>query len=363
MKILQVIFTLGVGGAETFVVDLCNELCKNNDVTLCVIENENNINAIYQKSKLKKEIKYVNLGCNKGYTICGLLKFLQLVLTIKPDVVHGHLCGLILLLPAIFFKHAKYVYTLHNLVDKALGTGWKKKIMDVFFHKKIIIPITISKICYDSYTKYLGRNESIQIDNGRSLPQITNKVSDVKTEIERYKRHEDDKIFIHLARYAEQKNQNLLIESFNDLYSEHIILLVIGAGFDKEGDYLRNKAGDNIYFLGPKKNIADYLVNSDFFILSSFYEGLPISLLEAMACRVIPVCTPVGGIPDVIKDGITGFLSKSTDKEGFERTIKRAIKQYDLINKDSLSKEYKKRFSMKICADKYIKVYTGIIKV
>ena len=51
MKILQVIFTLGVGGAETFVVDLCNELCKNNDVTLCVIENENNINAIYQKSK------------------------------------------------------------------------------------------------------------------------------------------------------------------------------------------------------------------------------------------------------------------------------------------------------------------------
>ena len=174
MKILQVIFTLGVGGAETFVVDLCNELCKNNDVTLCVIENENNINAIYQKSKLKKEIKYVNLGCNKGYTICGLLKFLQLVLTIKPDVVHGHLCGLILLLPAIFFKHAKYVYTLHNLVDKALGTGWKKKIMDVFFHKKIIIPITISKICYDSYTKYLGRNESIQIDNGRSLPQITN---------------------------------------------------------------------------------------------------------------------------------------------------------------------------------------------
>ena len=58
-----------------------------------------------------------------------------------------------------------------------------------------------------------------------------------------------------------------------------------------------------IFFLGLKKNVGDYLNNSHAFILSSLNEAMPISLIEALACRCIPLSTPVSGSVDIIQNG------------------------------------------------------------
>ena len=127
----------------------------------------------------------------------------------------------------------------------------------------------------------------------------------------------------------QQRLQNLFVpagpvdvvldtDAFNELdrRGSDFVLLVLGDGFDQgAGAGLKTRACEKIHFLGLKNNVADYLYCSNAFCLTSIFEGLPISLLEAMACGVIPICTNIGGVPDVVQDGRNGYLSDVTDKD------------------------------------------------
>ena len=75
----------------------------------------------------------------------------------------------------------------------------------------------------------------------------------------------------------------------------------------------------NVYFLGKVTNVSDYLLCADAFVLTSIFEGLPISLLEALSAGVIPVCTPVGGIINIVTKNI-GFLSEDVSKDAYSQT-------------------------------------------
>lgn len=359
MKILQIDFNLGAGGAERFVTDLSNELSKNNDVIVCTILNETSKNT-FHKQFLSPKIKYINIGCKKGLCFKSVKGIINVIRREKPDVVHGHLVTPLLFIPSILLKKIRFVITLHNVADKCLSFPCEKYINKYFIFKyKKIIPVTISDICYDSYIKLYGLRNAYKIDNGRTLPTKSTLFESVKAEIQSYKRHVDDLVFIHVARFAIQKNQEVLIDVFNDLKNKHLILIILGEKFDTAGLYLKKKSSNNIFFLGAKTNVADYLLNSDFFCLTSLWEGLPISLLEAMACKVIPICTPVGGIPNVIKDGITGYLSPNCEKTSYENTVLRAINDKDKIDRHILFEEYMQRFSMKECVNKYYNVYVN----
>ena len=99
---------------------------------------------------------------------------------------------------------------------------------------------------------------------------------------------------------------------------------------------------------------------SDFFVLSSDAEGLPITLLEAMSMGVIPICTPVGGIVDVVKDGYNGFLSHHVDDESFYESVRRALINRKKIDRKTLIDEFKEKYSMEMCSKKYYKLYETI---
>ena len=150
----------------------------------------------------------------------------------------------------------------------------------------------------------------------------------------------------------------------NNLYKEDkdCILFVIGANYDSpEYKHLLEEATPNIHWLGLKNNVCDYLINSDFFILSSKWEGLPISLLEAISIGIIPICTPAGGIPDVIKDKSLGYLSPNMDEEDFYRTIIDALETSEYFNREKLIEHFQENYSMKHCANQYIQAFLSRI--
>ena len=120
--------------------------------------------------------------------------------------------------------------------------------------------------------------------------------------------------------------------------------------------YKLNLVCSKIYFLGEKNNVGDYLLFSDAFCLTSFYEGLPISLLEALSCGVTPICTSVGGIPDVIKDNQTGYLS-DINVDSYYNAIQRFINKK--IPRDNLIEYFNKNFSITVCAEKYEQVFNN----
>ena len=211
-----------------------------------------------------------------------------------------------------------------------------------------------------SYKQLYHLNNGIKIENGRSPLSSSTKYEQTTEEIQKLKIHSDDKIFVHVARCEEAKNQELLVNVFSKILQDdiHAILLMIGANYDApRNQHLFANMPKGMYCLGLKSNVGDYLLNADFFILSSKWEGLPISLLEALSCGVIPICTPAGGIPDVVIDEQKGFLSPDFTENSFYNTIKKAIQKEPLFERKSLITYFQENYSMQHCANLYIKTF------
>jgi glycosyltransferase involved in cell wall biosynthesis len=121
-----------------------------------------------------------------------------------------------------------------------------------------------------------------------------------------------------VANLTPKKDHVSLLEALVEVRTAHpaVVLLLIGAG-PSEADLQAKVAaldlGGSVRFLGSRSDVLDLLPALDVFVLSSRYEGLPISLLEAMAAEVACVVTRVGGIPEVISDGVDGRLVPPAD--------------------------------------------------
>lgn len=352
------------GGGERFVVDLSNELSKDNEVILVqILSNNNKLNAHYLPD-VSARIKYVNLESNKGLSLGVLWKVYRTITKYKPDVVHAHCSLLAIALAAMIYHKAKYFHTLHSLAHRCLDTKWLKPIYE-FLYKYRVLPITISKTCLESYKDFYHLENGALITNGRSPVLPTSDEMTVKTEIEKFKLHPDDKVFLHVARVHPVKNQQLLFDTFNRLISEgeHVLLIVIGNGYF-ESPFAKYNNCRGIHILGEKRNVGDYLSASDYFVMSSKMEGLPISLLEAMSMGKIPVSTPAGGVCDVIRNGENGYLSSSHSAEDYYHTLKDAIGNVANVACDDIQNEYKAEYSMVACARKYVELYKNkILKI
>ena len=365
MKILQLIYDLSSGGAEHFVVGLSNELSKNcsDEIYLITTNNDAVAERRHYYHSLDSKVKYISLGAKSGLSFKSLFRIVRCIKKINPDVVHAHTDLLCVLLPAIFFRRVKFFHTQHSLANACLS----RKIFKILYkwiYKYYVHPIVISETCSKSYYNLYELDNQTVIYNG--IEPLTTSVdfNKVKLEIESIKKKSKDKVLIHIARCSYEKNQILLFDSFKQLIEEgyHAVLIILGIGFDESNNNSIREFINlpYVHYCGVKKNVCDYLHCSDYFVLSSLYEGLPISLLEAISCGVIPVCTPAGGIPDIITREQFGYLSKSFSKEDFVSALKKAYKHYNSFNRNKLVEYYKNNFTMEICAKKYHDLFESI---
>jgi glycosyltransferase involved in cell wall biosynthesis len=124
---------------------------------------------------------------------------------------------------------------------------------------------------------------------------------------------DDDHVIGNVANFSPKKDHRNLLEAFEEVLavSPDAILLLIGMGPLEHAirDAVRRRGLDaRVRFLGSREDVPELLPALDVFVLSSQYEGLPISLLEAMAAEVACVSTDVGGIPEAIRNDTEGRL-------------------------------------------------------
>lgn len=359
MKIIQLIYSLSSGGAERFVVDLSNQLLHaGHEIVICILR-PNKGRMIFNAQFLEPSIRLESLNMDSGISLSKILQVENFIRKEHPDVVHCHLnvVPYIYRLSLVCHGKIKFFHTLHSVAEETVSGPFQKKLNRWFYFHRYIIPICISSNCRQSYLDFYGAHEVCYIDNGRACISPTKKINLVRQEVSSFKQMQGTPVFIHVARYHPLKNQALLVSVFNRLDKEgqDFVLLILGSGFDSDAAIkLRQTACDKIHFLGEKNNVGDYLLCSDAFCLTSHHEGLPISLLEALSCGVTPICTNVGGVPDVIIDGKNGYLSEE-DELLYLDAIKRFL--YRPIARDYLRLYFDNRFSMKMCAKKYEEVY------
>lgn len=356
MKIIEYIPQLGSGGGERFTVDLCNELSKRHEVILCLSHSLEKCG--FYKDEISSRVRIVSFDKKKGFDWKLPFKVLKFIRNEKPDIVHTHLMAIVYTaLSALLSRKAKYFHTVHNTAKVETDGRIGEKVRRFLFSRELVKPITISPDSLKSF-KELYNIDAPLINNGRDIPKDLEVSKEVEEEFKGYRRTANTKVIIQLAHVGQQKRQDVMARVSDKLMKEgyDFTILMIGEIIEKDmAESINALNNPNILLLGGKHNPLEYLKAADAFALTSSYEGLPISLIEAMGLGAIPVCTPVGGIINVIQDGINGFLSVDTSEDSYYIALKRYLDttETDLQKIQSNVQRAYSPFTMIECARNY----------
>lgn len=357
MKIVQFIPSLNSGGAERFVVDLSNSLASNHKVYLFTLLDINEYG--FYKMNLYEQIEIISLNKKLGVDLLLPFKIFRRLLKIKPDKVHSHLNAIFyLIICFLFLRKTNFFHTIHSDATKEAKSKFSYITKLFLFKTKLVSPITISNESSRGFQSFYGL-DSHQINNGRNIN--LNKQYVNKNLLQDFKNTPSTKILLTVGRIEHEKNQIMLANAFNILIKKgyDVSLLIVGENIDHEISTKIKSINKGIHLLGQVSNALDYIANANIFCLSSLYEGMPITLIECFGVGVIPVCTPVGGIKNMIVDGKNGFLSKDITLENYVVALEKCLclsedEVYKM--KNNCKKEYQ-NYSMETCTKKHELVY------
>jgi glycosyltransferase involved in cell wall biosynthesis len=179
---------------------------------------------------------------------------------------------------------------------------------------------------------------------------------------------EDDFLIATSGRLSPEKAHVNLIKAFDRIKSlfPKTQLLIIGDGmlFDELKIIAASQATSSINFLGFRRDMDQIMSAIDLFVLPSLTEGLPNVVLEAFAARKTVVATSVGGVPEIVEDGVNGFLCEPGDIESLADAIIKALSQQELLAKMGFSgfNKVQQKFSVEIQEKSLECVYNLVIK-
>lgn len=351
MKILQIIPMLGMGGAEIMCENLTYELIKKGHEV--VVVSLYTFHSTITERLENNGVKIYYLKKRKGMDLSVIPRIKKVIKQETPDVVHTHLDALKYVGFATAFKKIRITHTVHNMADKE-SSGISRRINRRLFRKRVT-PVALSKIVQQSIERVykLHLNQVPVVFNGIDLKKCAVKSNysiDKKLKI------------LHIGRFSTQKNHIGLVRAFklfHDQYSNSILQL-IGDGEIKpkiEEYVAENNLSDCVEFLGLQDNVYQYLHKADIFTLPSLYEGIPMTLIEAMGTGLPIVATDVGGIPDMLKDQESALLVTIDEEKIAEAFMELAQNEEKRARLGLAAKQESIKFSAEMMADKYLETY------
>ncbi len=360
MRILIVVPENKLGGAEKLVYDLATEW-HSQGVDVHVLAFENRINKPYFFLP-EQGFKYTMLQEQGKLSKSSIIKkTLAYIDQEKIEVVHTHLSAINYLFPiSLLRKKVSFFHTIHNLAEKEAGNKVGSIIRKWAFGVGRWKAVTISTECSLSYKKFYSKSNDVLIVNGLKDPIPSPLFEQRKAELDQWT--PNGLRFLHLGRLSHQKNQALLIKAFLAFHAQNpSAILLLGGPETREpvsneilGE-IKSLANKGVHWLGPIEFASDYLFLSHFFCLSSRFEGLPISLLEAMACSCLPVCTSVGGIPELLADVVP--LADPKNEQSYIDLMRNLAQEENTEIKKKLREKYLKEYSITQCAHAYWKAF------
>lgn len=305
MTNLNIVITmshLGTGGAERVAVNYANWLVENtnSNITFIIFNDEKTLYSLDKKVKvivLSKESKKQN--SNKISKILERIKLYRKKLyEINPNIVFTMFSKIALYTMICKPKNTLLISSERCNINKVSTLG---KYISRYVAHNCDGFVFQTKRMMDLYPKKI-RKKSIVIPNSVFIK------NDIDYDIE------TKKIIVAMGRLTYQKGFDTLIKTFSIFsksYQEHM-LYIIGDGEDKEKlhDLIKElNLSEKVVLLGNQKNVEKYLMQSEMFILSSRYEGMPNALMEAMACGLPCISTDCeAGPSELIDNYVNGIL-------------------------------------------------------
>ena len=305
----------GFGGAERLIFDLVSNI-KEYRFSVIGLKGDGIL-----KEKLEKSgIAVYTLGGTNTFDFRVFPRLLTLLKRLKPDLIHTHLikanwlgriAGRTLNIPVISSIHT--IYTFMNPLERFIENLTARLSINISCSNTV--QNTNKKLIGNFYNNYINNGVDVNVDLSYPSLNLLNLVT--------------------ISRIStKEKRLDILLKAFYKLSKEFpkLYLTIVGEGkyknkFEEFAKYLG--INQRVTFTGYLPVSSDFLKNFGIFILVSEFEGLPYSLLEAMASGLVPVVSSVGGIRDVVIDGVNGLLLYKNSPEEVYDKIK-----YLLTNKD-----------------------------
>jgi glycosyltransferase involved in cell wall biosynthesis len=269
----------------------------------------------------------------------------------RPHVVHTHTYALRYALPYMLYRRTSaMVHTVHSLAEKEVE--WYGRWVHRLAFRRGVLPVAIAREVAESIRRVYGIDEIALIPNG--IPVDTFRSPSIDRERWRNKGGflPTEILFVCVAWLRPEKNPVLLLEAFRrgPASDPRAHLLLVGIGpLRSELERQIGAAGlqGRVHLLGKRADVPEILNAADVFVLSSDYEGNPLSVMEAMAAGKPMICTAVGGVPELVEDGC-GLLVPPRDAQALakamsymlenpnarksmgEKSARRAVERFDL---------------------------------
>jgi len=369
MKIFHAIDSGGFYGAEVMLVNLVAEQMRQGLSPLIASIGDlgiskKNIELEAEKRNLPLKIFRMRPGANPA----GARALLQYCRRHGFDIIHSHgyKCNILLaFLPQSL--RGSMISTLHGWTSRTLCSRMGMyEALDAISLRFVNRVVVVNKgMLKNPKIARLGNNKVRVVNNG--IP-ISPPVCSEPLHLDILDFCRNKYVIGSIGRYSSEKGFDLLIEAFSAVRNKisNARLLLIGDGGER-GRYEKiihdNNLQAQVMLTGYCPNAWRYLDVMQAYVISSHTEGLPITLLEAMRAGVPVIATKVGGIPDVLEDGLGGVLVHP----GCQNELFKALVRLhnDPETAEVLVKHSRKRFkklysSQKMCRD-YTSLYRDVL--
>jgi glycosyltransferase involved in cell wall biosynthesis len=328
MRVLYVIDSMGLGGAEAALRNLIEQLPKS-DPSIHLELVTVFAHGLWPEHQLDPVIAADSLNVRFKYDGRAIPRLVRKIHHGQYDVVHAHLFPAnYLAAAASFFVHGpRWVYTEHNIWNRRRKIPPLKLIERVIYSRYQGV-VAVCQPVVDSLLSWQPqlRSKIVIIPNGVPIrdqppdPLITPASKSVR--------------FFFAGRLEHAKGVDLLIEALAQVDSTHFELIVAGHGSQRA--YLEQLAtdrglGQRVRFVGANHDLSEWMKSADCLVLLSRWEGLPMVVLEAMERGLPVIASDVGGLPEMIVDGVNGYLVSSGDVGALAQRLQAIIETPDML--------------------------------
>lgn len=364
MKIVHCNRAFFVGGIESMVLGLSNAMCVDNDVSVCSIYKPNPDSIV---KHLDARVHILDCGETdfNGKPIKGILRFCKFVKRGNFDVVHIHdYFYQFFLAILLYHKKTTFVYTLHSDAYHE-GTVWDRrfiKLKKYCFQKGWLHPVSISDSVGSSFNKLYGFPSKV-IYNGVAFPRENTQEKTASS----YRVTPETMVFVHIGRITPAKNQVVLCRVFSRLVSEgEDVALVIAGSKENEDifDSILPFFSERICYIGQTDYVGNLFKDASALCMPSIFEGFGLAIVEGYALGCIPICTPVGGMMNIVTDGYNGILASSVSEDDYYDAVRRFLLMSN-SERDIMRDNCKKCFagySIDKTADEYLTYYRELAR-
>lgn len=369
-RVLHLIDSAGMYGAERVVIALLEELKRSSfsGVLGCIREDSSEVPAI-AKEAMKRNLPVEFFTMRRGLNVLGALRVLRYARSNEIGVIHTHGYKPNMLCAVVPRGGIKVVSTVHGWAKQTAGArGRLYEGLDALSLRRMDRLVAVSEAVRDDLVKrHISRGVVAVIYNGLSLESydIGSAGPSVRNE---YGLAEDAFVIGAVGRLATVKGFEYLIDAIASLTGDIPTCRLIIAGEGPLKEHLARRIAAHrlkgiVKLIGFEGSIVRLLSAIDLFVMPSLSEGLPMALLEAMACRRPVIASAVGGVPEVIVDGENGVLCGPADPQALADCIRHMFS--DKARRDRMSVQGKqvveRTFSARAMGNQYKKLYGELL--